>query len=93
MKKRKISTKLVLWLLSITVVIVLLSGALIAFSSYRNEMKDYSDAVFSYAKTASELIDGDRIAVYEESGVTDDYFDQIQSFFTISVNQTSPLRF
>ena len=32
MKKRKISTKLVLWLLSVTVVIVLLSGALIAFS-------------------------------------------------------------
>ncbi|MBQ2468981.1 MAG: HAMP domain-containing protein, partial [Clostridia bacterium] len=91
MKKRKISTKLVLWLLSVTAVIVLLSGALIAFSTYRNEMKDYSDAVFSYAKTASELIDGDRIAVYEESGETDDYFDQIQSFFTISVKETDLL--
>jgi len=91
MKKRKISTKLVLWLLSVTAVIVLLSGALIAFSSYRNEMKDYSDAVFSYAKTASDLIDGDRIGVYEESGVTDDYFDQIQSFFTASVKETDLL--
>ena len=91
MKKRKISTKLVLWLLSVTVVIVLLSGALIAFSTYNNEMKDYSDAVFSYAKTASELIDGDRIPEYENSGKTDDYFDQIQSFFTSSVKETNLL--
>ena len=75
MKKRKISTKLVLWLFSVTVVIVLLTGALIALSTYRNEMQDYSDAVFSYAKTASELIDGDRIAAYEKTGETDEYFD------------------
>ncbi len=91
MKKRKISTKLVLWLFSVTVVIVLLTGALIALSTYRNEMQDYSDAVLSYAKTASELIDGDRIAAYEKTGVTDEYFDQIQSFFTSSVKETNLL--
>ncbi len=91
MKKRKISTKLVLWLFSVTVVIVLLTGALIALSTYRNEMQDYSDAVLSYAKTASELIDGDRIAAYEKTGVTDEYFDQIQSFFTTSVKETNLL--
>ena len=91
MKKRKISTKLVLWLFSVTVVIVLLTGALIALSTYRNEMQDYSDAVFSYAKTASELIDGDRIAAYEKTGETDEYFDQIQSFFTSSVKETNLL--
>ena len=91
MEKRNISTKLILWLLCVTVVIVLFSGALIAFSTYRNEMKDYSDTVFSYARTASELIDGDRIAVYEKTGVMDDYFDQIQSFFTSSVKETNLL--
>ena len=91
MKKRKISTKLVLWLLCVTFVIVLLSGALIAYSSYKNEMRDYSNAVFSYAKTASELIDGDRIALYEKSGVTDEYFDQIQNYFTSSVKETNLL--
>ena len=91
MEKRNISTKLILWLLCVTVVIVLFSGALIAFSTYKNEMKDYSDTVFSYARTASELIDGDRIAVYEKTGVMDDYFDRIQSFFTSSVKETNLL--
>ncbi len=91
MKKRKLGTKLVLWLLSVTVVIVLLSGALIAVSSYRNEMQNYSNAVFSYARIASELIDGDRIAAYEESGETDEYFDQIQRFFTSSVKESDLL--
>ena len=91
MKKRTISTKLVSWLLAVTVVIVLFTGVIIAFSIYRDEMQDYSDAVFAYARTASALIDGDRIEGYVESGETDEYFDQIQNFLIASVNETNLL--
>ena len=91
MKKHKISTKLLLWLLSVTVVIVLVSGTLIAYSAYQSEVQDWSDFVFSYARTASDYIDGDRIDGYAKSQKTDEYYDLIQSFLDNNVKDTNLL--
>ncbi len=91
MKKHKIGTKLTLWLLLVSVVIVLFSGALIAYSTYKSEIRDWTDSVLSYAKTASDYIDGDRIAGYAESLEKDEYYDQIQTFLNTSVKDSNLL--
>ena len=89
MNKRKISGKILLWLLLFTVQIILLSGALVGWRYYQIKMKEYNEAAFSYARTASTLIDGDRIPSYVETLEPDQYFDEIQAFFVASVEETN----
>lgn len=75
--------------LSILAVVVIVSTCLAIDIRYKKEqMNTYNDIAFSYARTAAEYIDGDRVRSYEEDNTEDDYYRQVQRFLTISQAQT-----
>lgn len=75
--------------LSILAVVVIVSTCLTIDIRYKKEqMSAYNDIAFSYARTAAEYIDGDRIRSYEEDNTEDDYYRQVQRFLAISQAQT-----
>lgn len=56
---------------------------------YLTEKKEeYNRIAFSYARTAAAYIDGDRVAVYLETGQEDGYYRQVQAFLNASQEQT-----
>ncbi len=52
----------------------------VGYNYIENEVEQYSDTAYSYAKAAAEFIDGDRILSYAETGEKDEYYDQIMHF-------------
>lgn len=75
--------------LSILAFVVILSTCLTIDIRYKKEqMSMYNDIAFSYARTAAEYIDGDRIRFYAENNREDEYYGQVQRFLAISQAQT-----
>ncbi|MBD5139791.1 MAG: SpoIIE family protein phosphatase [Ruminococcus sp.] len=88
MKHHKLGMKALAGL-SILAVVVILSTCLTIDIRYKKEqMSMYNDIAFSYARTAAEYIDGDRIRSYVENNTEDDYYRQVQRFLAISQAQT-----
>lgn len=75
--------------LFILAVVIILSTCLTIDIRYKKErMTEYNDMSFSYARTAAEYIDGDKVHAYVETNVEDDYYRGIQNFLEISLRQT-----
>ena len=55
----------------------------------REKMEEYGQIAFSYARTAAEYIDGDRVLFYLETGRKDDYYWQVRDFLNASQKQTN----
>lgn len=56
---------------------------------YKNqEMKQYGSLAYSYARTAAEYIDGDKILGYVESNEKDAYYEEVMDFLNCTQAQT-----
>ncbi|MBQ9411771.1 MAG: SpoIIE family protein phosphatase [Oscillospiraceae bacterium] len=80
-KKRKtLSGRILRALVIFALVICVFSGAVVSVMIYRRQVQEGETMAFSYAKSAADYIDGDRIAAYVATGQTDAYYDQVQQF-------------
>lgn len=75
--------------LSLLAVLLMLSTCLSVGIQYlREKLEEYNRIAFSYARTAAEYIDGDRVLSYLETGQEDAYYRQVQQFLNASQRQT-----
>lgn len=70
------------------VLLALCTGLSVGAQYLREKMDEYTRIAFSYARTAAEYIDGDRVLSYLETGRQDAYYRQIQQFLNASQKQT-----
>ena len=76
-KRRKLQNAVIGSFTILGVVLILVISFVTADQYIRKEMGNYRDSAFAYAKSAAELIDGDKIARYLETGERDEYYDEI----------------
>lgn len=88
MKKYQLGRKTLLAFLVLSVTLILCICASFSVQYWKGKMDEYSRLAFSYARTAVEYIDGDRVLGYVETGVKDDYYRQVQNFLNITQEQT-----
>jgi sigma-B regulation protein RsbU (phosphoserine phosphatase) len=91
MKQRKLSTKLLACFIIFAACVTLFTGIALGVQYRRVKMQDYNDQVFAYAKTAAELIDGDRVLTYLETEQPDDYYESVLSLLSATREQSELL--
>ena len=78
--KVRLQPKLILGLVAMAVVL-LVSLTLVVTTLYRRRMEEYfSKIAFDQASIAAELIDGDAVRRYYETGQKDEYYHQIHEY-------------
>lgn len=88
MKKYKLGTKVLIGFLLLAVILILCICITCSLQYWKGRMSEYNDLAFSYARTAVDFIDGDKVLTYVETGVQDDYYHQVQNFLNITQEQT-----
>jgi len=88
MKKRGIQRKVLVGLYIFAVIIILLTGGLTGLRYYRVKINDYNKLIYGYLRTASDLIDGDKIKGYLQTEIPDDYYDEVLNYLTKTRDQT-----
>ena len=89
MRQAGFRAKVIKWLFVFEAVMVVLVGAMTGYRYYHNTMDEYNAMVFGYLHTASELIDGDRIQGYLDTDTTDEYYDEILNYLTVTRDNTA----
>lgn len=89
MRRGKLRTKALIGLIVFVVLITSLTSASLGYLYRRNTMEHTSKEAAGYARLAAQMIDGDRIAGYLETGVKDDYYDSIQEFLNDAQENTN----
>ena len=79
-KRRKLQHEVIRGFAILGIVLILIISFVVADQYIRKEMGNYRDTAFAYTKSIAEMIDGDKIAHYLESGETDEYYDEILSY-------------
>ncbi len=89
-EKKRVSLrhKILLGILIFAVVIVVAISAPVSMGFYYLKMNEYTEEAFAYSRMAAEIIDGDRIADYVETGEKDDYYNQILGFLNATQKET-----
>ena len=80
--KKKISLKkrMITSIVLFAIAIIIFTGTLICLQVYYSQMRSYSRQAFSMSRTAADLIDGDRVLGYVETGEKDDYYETILNY-------------
>ena len=89
MKKAGIRRKVLVRLFIFVIAIVILAGGLTGYRYYRAEINQYETQIYGYLRTASDLIDGDRIEGYLQTLTPDDYYETILDYLTKTRDQTA----
>ena len=89
MKKAGIRRKVLVRLFIFAIAIVILAGGLTGYRYYRAEINQYETQIYGYLRTASDLIDGDRIEGYLQTLTPDDYYETILDYLTKTRDQTA----
>lgn len=84
MKKRKLSTKVILAVVFFSLLIIVATCLSVVLRYRKDIMERYSSQGFAYARTAAAYIDGDTIKKYLETGQKDAYYDEIEGFLNAS---------
>ena len=79
-KRRKLQHEVMRGFAILGIVLILIISFVVADQYIRKEMGNYRDTAFAYTKSIAEMIDGDKIAHYLESGEKDEYYDEILSY-------------
>ena len=79
-KRRKLQHEVIRGFAILGIVLILIISFVVADQYIRKEMGNYRDTAFAYTKSIAEMIDGDKIAHYLESGEKDEYYDEILSY-------------
>lgn len=79
-KRRKLQNTVLMSFTVLALVLVIVIGFVVGDRYIRKEMENYRSISYTYTKSAAELIDGDKIAYYLETGEKDEYYYEIQDF-------------
>ena len=79
-KRRKLQNTVIRSFIILGIVLVLVISFVVADQYIRKEMGNYRDTAFAYTKSAAEMIDGDKIANYLETGEKDEYYNEVLSY-------------
>ena len=83
MKKRRKLQNTVLFSFSLlAAVLILVIGFVVADRYINGAMGNYQDTAYAYTKSTAELIDGDKIESYLETGEKDEYYTEIHKIMS-----------
>ena len=79
-KRHKLQNTVLLSFTILAVVLVLVISLVVGDRYIKGEMENCRTTAYAYTKSAAELIDGDKIAHYLETGEKDEYYYEILDF-------------
>jgi sigma-B regulation protein RsbU (phosphoserine phosphatase) len=79
-KRRKLQTTVLMSFTLLAVVLIIVISFVVGDRYIHGEMENCRTTAYAYTKSAAELIDGDKIAYYLETGEKDDYYYEILDF-------------
>ena len=79
-KRRKLQTTVLMSFTLLAVVLIIVISFVVGNRYIQGEMENCRTTAYAYTKSAAELIDGDKIAYYLETGEEDDYYYEILDF-------------
>ena len=79
-KRRKLQTTVLMSFTLLAVVLIIVISFVVGDRYIQGEMENCRTTAYAYTKSAAELIDGDKIAYYLETGEEDDYYYEILDF-------------
>jgi len=88
-KKTSLNKKVLESIVIFAVVLIITTGALVCIQYYYNQVSNYSKQAFDFARTAANVIDGDRVLGYVETEEKDDYYYEILDFLNVTQYETN----
>ncbi|MCR5053247.1 MAG: SpoIIE family protein phosphatase [Lachnospiraceae bacterium] len=88
MRKKGIRKKVIIGLMFFALMIVVFTSILTCRRYYTIKMREYNELVYGYLRSASDIIDGDRIKDYVETDEPDEYYDTILNYLTAVQKET-----
>ena len=88
MKRGRLSNKILIFCGIFAAALILCTCLAVGKLYWEKKMDEYSALAFSYARTAAQYIDGDRVAGYVETGEKDAYYQQVMDFLNATQMQT-----
>ncbi|MBQ3370559.1 MAG: PP2C family protein-serine/threonine phosphatase [Mogibacterium sp.] len=88
-KRLSLNRKVIKSIVLFAAVLIIATGALVCIQYYFNQMQSYSKQAFNYSRTAANIIDGDRVLDYVETGEKDDYYYKILDFLNVTQLETN----
>jgi sigma-B regulation protein RsbU (phosphoserine phosphatase) len=79
-KHRKLQSTVMLSFMVLAIVLILIISLVVGDRYIRNEMENCRTTAYTYTKSAAEMIDGDKIAGYVETGKKDEYYYEVLHF-------------
>ena len=79
-KRRKLQNTVLVSFTALAVVLIIIISSLVGMQYVDKEMENCRSTAYAYTRSAAELIDGDKIAYYLETGEKDQYYYEIQDF-------------
>ena len=79
-KKHKLQNTVLTSFTILALVLILIISFVVGDQYIRKEMENCRTTAYSYTKSAADLIDGDKIAHYLETGVKDDHYYDVLDF-------------
>ena len=89
LKKTSLNKKVLESIVIFAVVLIITTGALVCIQYYYNQVRNYSEQAFDFARTAAKVIDGDRVLGYVETEEKDDYYYEILDFLNVTQYETN----
>ena len=88
-KRRKLTTKALIACVILAIAIIVFTCLGIILRYYAETKENYRQLAFGYTKAAADMIDGDRIQGYLDSGEKDEYYDRVMKFLNASQKESS----
>jgi len=79
-KSHKLQNTVIRGFATLGVILIIIISFVVADQYIRKEMGNYRDTAFAYTESMAEMIDGDKIAHYLETGEKDEYYDEVLSY-------------
>ena len=80
LKRHKLQNTVLISFTILAVVLILIISFVVGDRYIHGEMENCRTTAYAYTKSAAELIDGDKIAYYLETGEKDEYYYEIEDF-------------
>ena len=82
-KTGRLAGRMILRMFVLALVLIVGIGTAVASIFWQKSMQMYSDFSYSYTRMAADFIDGDKVSEYVETGVTDEYYDEISRLLNV----------
>ena len=82
-KTKRLANETIKMMLMLALVLLVGIGAAVASIFWEQSVHTYSDFAYSYTRMTSDIIDGDRVGEYIETGETDEYYEEISRLLNV----------